>query len=179
MFDQDGTELLPSWFLPAITDARLSKEFDRAVLQKTLYYLARDHALLEKTQKCSINITGYTLCDPSFAAFMVELLALTGVSPEILVLEITETDMIAEFATAQSQLQTLRKMGLGCAVDDFGVGLATFDYLKRLRPNWIKIDGSFIRSLGQPDADPLDLEIIFFGGSFRKGARCKNHCRVC
>jgi EAL domain-containing protein (putative c-di-GMP-specific phosphodiesterase class I) len=107
-----------------------------------------------------INVTGYSLSDPTFADFVLDMLRITGVPPKIIVVEVTETDAIADFELAQNQLRTLAAVGIRCAVDDFGVGLATFDYLKKLRPHWIKIDGSFVKSIGREDADPLDMEII-------------------
>jgi EAL domain-containing protein (putative c-di-GMP-specific phosphodiesterase class I)/GGDEF domain-containing protein len=160
MLDDNGVEQSPAWFLPVITRARLSKEFDRAVFKKTLDYLASDPALLSASAKCSINVTGYSLSDPTFANFVLETLRTTGVPARIIVVEVTETDAISDFELAQNQLSTLASVGIRCAVDDFGVGLATFDYLKKLRPHWIKIDGSFVKSIGQEDADPLDMEII-------------------
>ncbi len=160
MLDDKGVEQTPAWFLPVITRVRLSKEFDRAVFKKTLEYLASDAALLAASAKCSINVTGYSLSDPTFADFVLDMLRVTGVPPKIIVVEVTETDAIADFELAQTQLRTLASVGIRCAVDDFGVGLATFDYLKKLRPHWIKIDGSFVKSIGREDADPLDMEII-------------------
>jgi EAL domain-containing protein (putative c-di-GMP-specific phosphodiesterase class I)/GGDEF domain-containing protein len=160
MLDDNGVEQSPAWFLPVITRVRLSKEFDRAVFKKTLEYLASDPALLSASAKCSINVTGYSLSDPTFANFVLETLRTTGVPAKIIVVEVTETDAISDFELAQNQLGILASVGIRCAVDDFGVGLATFDYLKKLRPHWIKIDGSFVKSIGREDADPLDMEII-------------------
>jgi EAL domain-containing protein (putative c-di-GMP-specific phosphodiesterase class I)/GGDEF domain-containing protein len=160
LIDEHGQEQAPSWFLPAIARARLNKEFDRAVILKTLRYLASDDNLRHATKKCSINVTGNTICDPGFAAFVLEALRQTGIPATIIVVEVTESESIADFSEAQAQLRALKAMGVGCAVDDFGVGLATFDYIKKLRPDWIKIDGSFVSSIGRKDADPLDAEII-------------------
>jgi EAL domain-containing protein (putative c-di-GMP-specific phosphodiesterase class I)/GGDEF domain-containing protein len=160
MLDDRGVEQSPAWFLPVISRARLSIEFDRAVIYKTLEYLAQDRALLTASAKCSINVTGYSLSDAAFADFVLTAVKESGVPAKIIVLEVTETDAIADFGLAQSQLKTLGSAGIYCAVDDFGVGLATFDYLKKLRPHWLKIDGSFVRSIGRQDADPLDIEII-------------------
>jgi EAL domain-containing protein (putative c-di-GMP-specific phosphodiesterase class I)/GGDEF domain-containing protein len=160
MLDDNGVEQTPAWFLPVISRVRLSIEFDRAVIFKTLEYLAFDRALLAASAKCSINVTGYSLSDASFAEFVLTAIKNSGVPADIIVLEVTETDAIADFGLAQAQLKKLESVGIKCAVDDFGVGLATFDYLKKLRPHWLKIDGSFVRSIGQENADPLDIEII-------------------
>jgi EAL domain-containing protein (putative c-di-GMP-specific phosphodiesterase class I) len=83
-----------------------------------------------------------------------------GLNGKLIIIEVTESDSISNFDLAVQQLRHLETHGIGCAVDDFGVGLATFDYVKKLRPNWLKIDGSFVMSIGQANADPLDAEII-------------------
>jgi EAL domain-containing protein (putative c-di-GMP-specific phosphodiesterase class I)/integral membrane sensor domain MASE1 len=160
LLDGQGKEQPPSWFLPVIARARLSKEFDRAVLKASFEYLAKDHTLRSATGKCSINVTGHSLCDPEFSNYVLEQLTATGISGHLIIIEVTESDSISNFDLATHQLRRLEANGVGCAVDDFGVGLATFDYVKKLRPNWLKIDGSFVRSIGQADADPLDAEII-------------------
>ena len=160
LLDESGNELSPAWFLPAVTRGGLLQDFDRAVLRNALTYLSQDRQLHNDTGKCSINVTGQTLCDKKFAEFVKAVLRETGVDPHKIIIEVTETDSIVDFAIAKEQLRSLESIGIGCAVDDFGVGLATFEYLKKLRPQWIKIDGSFVRSLGQIDADPLDTEII-------------------
>jgi EAL domain-containing protein (putative c-di-GMP-specific phosphodiesterase class I)/integral membrane sensor domain MASE1 len=160
MLDDQGTEQPPSWFLPVIARARLSKEFDRAVLKTSFEYLANNTDLRNATGKCSINVTGHSLSDPTFSSFVIDQLVATGLSGQLIIIEVTESDSISNFDLAVQQLRHLEAHGIGCAVDDFGVGLATFDYVKKLRPNWLKIDGSFVMSIGQADADPLDAEII-------------------
>jgi EAL domain-containing protein (putative c-di-GMP-specific phosphodiesterase class I)/integral membrane sensor domain MASE1 len=160
MLDDQGIEQPPSWFLPVIARARLSTEFDRAVLKTSFEYLASNRELRNATGKCSINVTGHSLSDPSFSSFVIDQLAATGLSGNLIIIEVTESDSISNLDLATQQLRHLEALGIGCAVDDFGVGLATFDYVKKLRPNWLKIDGSFVKSIGQTDADPLDAEII-------------------
>lgn len=160
MLDDQGTEQPPSWFLPVIARARLSKEFDRAVLKASFEYLASNSELRNATGKCSINVTGHSLSDPSFSSYVIEQLSASGIDGNLIIIEVTESDSISNFDLATQQLRHLETHGIGCAVDDFGVGLATFDYVKKLRPNWLKIDGSFVMSIGQTNADPLDAEII-------------------
>ena len=160
LLDENGNELSPAWFLPAISRGGLLQEFDRAVLRNAFTYLSQDRQLQNETAKFSVNVTGQTLCDPTFADYVKAVLRETGLDPHAVIIEVTETDSIVDFAIAKAQLRSLEAVGIGCAVDDFGVGLATFEYLKKLRPQWIKIDGSFVRSLGLADADPLDTEII-------------------
>ncbi len=160
MLDDQGVEQPPSWFLPVIARARLSKEFDRAVLKTSFEYLANNKDLRNATGKCSINVTGHSLSDPGFSSYVIEQLSTCAIDGNLIIIEVTESDSISNFDLATQQLRQLEAHGIGCAVDDFGVGLATFDYVKKLRPNWLKIDGSFVMSIGQADADPLDAEII-------------------
>ena len=157
MIDDHGNELAPAVFLPAVSRAGLAREFDYAVIQATLEYLARDSRLLAETRMCAINVTGPTICDPGFPDRLKAVLATTAIDPRIIMIEITESESIANFEVARRNVVSLNAHGLTIAVDDFGTGLATFDYLKRFRPQMLKIDGSFIRTY---DDSLLDREIV-------------------
>lgn len=157
LLDDAGREVSPALFLPALAQARLLEEFDRLVVAKTLATLASDAALRGATGLCAINITGPTLADPRFPDYVARLLDDHGIAPERISFEITESDSIANLESARRNVARLVQMGLAIAVDDFGTGFATFDYLRKFTPRWLKIDGSFVREFN--DA-PLSREII-------------------
>ncbi|MEZ5658751.1 MAG: EAL domain-containing protein [Burkholderiaceae bacterium] len=157
MADEDGSLLAPGGFLGAISKAGLQIELDRRVLERTIRYLDDDMELLDATDLCAINVTGPTICDPGFAQYLIGLLENSRVSPSQLAIEITESDTIADLDSALANVSKISEIGIRVAVDDFGTGQATFEYIRRLGPQILKIDGAFVRRYRE---DALDREIV-------------------
>ncbi|MEZ5727887.1 MAG: EAL domain-containing protein [Burkholderiaceae bacterium] len=153
----DGTVLAPNRFLTAISQARLLEEFDRQVITTVLSRLAEDRSLYDATRVCAINVTGPTLCDPALPQFLDLNLRRYGIDPTRIAIEITESESMTNLDQALENVAKIRDSGVLIAVDDFGTGLATFDYIRRFTPQILKIDGSFVRSL---DGSALDAEIV-------------------
>jgi EAL domain-containing protein (putative c-di-GMP-specific phosphodiesterase class I)/GGDEF domain-containing protein len=157
LLDAEGRDIPPAVFLPALARMRLLEIFDRLVVVRTLYQLATDDALRACTALCAINLTGPSLSDPGFPAFLFGKLDEARLDPRMFALEITESDSIPSLDVAMRNNERLKQGGLTMALDDFGTGLATFDYLRRFAPHWVKVDGSFVRSV---DEGPLGRQII-------------------
>lgn len=157
MLDEKGNVMSPGAFLPAIARAGLTREFDRLIIETTFEYLSQDKALMDRTRTCAINVTGSMICSPELPKLIQAQLLRTGFSPRKFAIEITESESIEDLEAAKANAHELSSMGLTVAVDDFGTGLATFDYLKQFKPQMLKIDGSFIRNF---DDSPLDRAIV-------------------
>jgi EAL domain-containing protein (putative c-di-GMP-specific phosphodiesterase class I) len=80
----------------------------------------------------------------------------TGVSPESVELEITESTIMQDDALTEQTLGQLHAMGIGLALDDFGTGYSSLSYLRRFTIDRVKIDGSFVRELPE-NADDAEL----------------------
>ena len=106
---------------------------------------------------CSINLSGNTLEDEAFPDFVVAQLRQHGIAPERLCFEITETAAVGNMARVAHFIQRLRARGCRFALDDFGVGMSSFGYLKNLPVDFIKIDGSFIREI---ETDAMSYSIV-------------------
>src|SRR5690606_21472190 len=101
----------------------------------------------------SVNISPRLFRHPDFLRRVEQVLAMTGLEPALLELEITEGVMVEDTAGAIALLQRLRTLGVRLAIDDFGTGYSSLSYLKRLPIDRLKIDQSFIRPLGDGAQD--------------------------
>jgi diguanylate cyclase (GGDEF)-like protein len=97
--------------------------------------------------KMFVNISGVQVEQPDFSFKIANALAQSGLPPELLELEITESWIISDLRGVAGKLQKLRDLGIGIAIDDFGTGYATFNYLQELPLDTLKIDRSFIHRL--------------------------------
>lgn len=110
-------------------------------------FLAAGHGLL-----IFINVSGSLLADVAFADDLLKLLSQT---PAQIGIEITETAVIADPETAISNLDKFAKAGVAIAIDDFGAGLSSLEYLQRLPASELKIDRAFIAELSSSHRNPL------------------------
>ena len=100
----------------------------------------------------ALNLSGRSLSEPGLPQYIGDELRQAGVNPSRLIVEITETAAVSDLHDAQRMIEALRQLGCGVCLDDFGVGFASFAYLKHLHVDTIKIDGLFIRDLpNDPD----------------------------
>lgn len=139
----DGHVYPPADFLGGAERSFLIEMLDRVVFSDVLVKHApmlRSHPGLS----LSLNISARSLCNPGFAAFLAGLFERGGIAPERVQIEITETSAIRDIEQAQATVAAARAMGCRIALDDFGVGLSGYGYLKAFRPDCIKIDGALI-----------------------------------
>jgi len=139
--------IAPAEFLRAAERYRLMVEVDRWVVQTALTALGRGGIRLPEGRSIAINLSGQTLGDPNFLEFVVDCLDHTGVLPQQLCFEVTESAVITNVEHARRFIGVLHGMGCRFALDDFGRGLSSFANLKNLSIDYLKIDGSFIRNL--------------------------------
>ena len=95
----------------------------------------------------AVNLSMRDLLDPGFPEAVARLLAESGLSPDLLGLEITESALMADERVAANNVARLRALGLRVSIDDFGTGYSSLAYLDRLAADEVKIDRSFIQGL--------------------------------
>lgn len=111
--------------------------------------------------KMSVNLSAKQFYHPDLAGQIGAVLRRTGLSPQRLVLEITESSILEDAQTALQTLETLKAMGLGIAIDDFGTGYSSLSCLRQFPFDVLKIDQSFVRNIHQtPDNIPITRVII-------------------
>jgi diguanylate cyclase (GGDEF)-like protein len=157
MKDQEGLGLIPpGQFLPTAERYGTVPDIDRWVVENSLRWLAG----LGKTAEnlgISINICGPAASDPQFHRFVRNCIADTGVPPRSLCFEITESVAIRSLANAAALVDALGDLGCQFALDDFGSGLSSFNQLRHLKVDYLKIDGSFIHNI---DRDPINRAMV-------------------
>ena len=146
----DNSELLPpEKFLSAAERYQLLPAIDRWVIRNSLAVLSAHAASLRgRAMRFSINISGASIASDDFLEFLQDSIANSGLPPEILCFELTETSAVSNLARADRLMQRVRGFGCSFALDDFGTGLSSLVYLKSLPVSVLKIDGAFVRDAG-------------------------------
>jgi EAL domain-containing protein (putative c-di-GMP-specific phosphodiesterase class I) len=148
IMDEDMQLIGPGSFIPSAERYNLMPMIDRWVIENTLKLLSANiSTVIEVMERCCINLSGQSLSDERFMTFLVDCIHDTGVPPHLLCFEITETAVIANLNNASNLISKLRKMGCRFALDDFGVGLSSFGYLRNLSVDYLKLDGSFVKNI--------------------------------
>lgn len=148
----------PGAFLPAAERYGLVREIDRMVLTRVTRLLARDAGLRDAC--VAINVSALSVVDGTMLRAIERALELHGVAPARLAIEITETAAISDMASAQAFCAGVLALGCQLALDDFGAGFGSFQYLKQLPFSHLKIDGGFIRSLPSSRTDQLVVRAL-------------------
>ena len=135
---------------------------DRWVIRHTLETLARRRHLpgLPPVHTCAINLSGTSLGDDGLLKLIRSALAESGVDPHMLCFEITETSAISHLPNAVRLMKELQQLGCRFALDDFGAGMSSFNYLKHLPVDYLKIDGSFVMDMLHDPGNRAMVEMI-------------------
>jgi len=153
----DGTIIRPGAFLPAAEKYNLAAGIDRWVITNTMQWLATNTSEECWPVTVSINLSRQTLASPDMLKFVIDTMDTTGISPGQVIFEVAETAVTSNITQATSFMLTLRGCGFRFTLDDFGSGLSSFTYLKKLPVDFLKIDGTLIRDML---ADPVDYAMV-------------------
>ena len=115
----------------------------------------------------SVNLSVRQLQHPDVVADVRAALESSGIDPRMLVLEITESVMMADYQLASRRLGQLKDLGVRIAMDDFGTGYSSLSYLSRFPVDILKMDRSFLASDASPQAADLAAAIISLGESLK------------
>lgn len=156
----DGEEIhFPGAFLPAADRFGLMRDIDRWVLKHAIANLAwfrrRDPEI-----RFTINLSGGSFADGDLVEYITTRLEEQQLPPDAIVLEITEQVAVGSVNDAMTQINALIELGCEFAIDDFGAGYSSLNYLKKLPMHYIKIDGMFIQKLTHSSTDQVIVQAI-------------------
>ncbi|UYH55559.1 EAL domain-containing protein [Qipengyuania sp. SS22] len=149
-------EVSPAMFIPAAERLGRIGEITLSLLSKALDFAA------DWTPPCrlSFNLSAAHICSENAAAEIVNLIERRNFPPDRLQFEITETAMLVNFEVARRNVELLRNAGCRIALDDFGAGFASLVYLREIKFDKVKIDGSLIRGAREPQGRDMLRGVI-------------------
>jgi EAL domain-containing protein (putative c-di-GMP-specific phosphodiesterase class I)/GGDEF domain-containing protein len=148
--DDDGNPISPGEFIPVAEESGLIGSLGEQVLRKSCEAATR---LPDDTMTMSVNISVQQMQSESVVASVALALSESGLAPERLRIEVTESALVAEEDTAIiARLEALRRLGVSIAIDDFGTGYSSLGYLSRLPVQVVKLDMSLVRGLDSDDS---------------------------
>ncbi|MEC0168722.1 ABC transporter substrate binding protein [Paenibacillus graminis] len=153
----------PLSFITIAEDCRLIVPIGEWVLRKACRFMRELQAQGYEGYHISVNISVVQLMLDDFTDMVLTVLGDTGLAPEYLELEITESIFMESFEAISSKLEPLKQRGIGIALDDFGTGYSSLSYLKQLPITTLKIDKSFIDSIDTPNNMSLASSIVTIG----------------
>ncbi len=156
---RDGDNVIaPGAFMPTVERFNLSLRLDQWVIRHVFSWLEQ-RAENDKKRFClSINISAQNLGNKQLLAFIFEEFnRTTRLEAKNICFEITETAAINNLTEAKAFINKLKEVGFKFSVDDFGSGLSSFNYLRNLPVDYLKIDGQFVKGIVD---DPVDYAMV-------------------
>lgn len=149
---------IPIWqFIQAAEHFRKMEDVDRWVINAVFNWINANPEKMKQMDCISINLSGATLGNEDFLEYLLEKITTLELEPHRLCFEITETAAIQNIDKAISFITELRNNGCLFSLDDFGTGFSSYEYLKKLPVDYLKIDGVFIKNL---TASSDDLAVV-------------------
>ena len=152
-----GALVHPNQFIPAAERFSLMGALDRWIINTAFSGISR---LRPDGIIYAVNVSGPSLSDEKFLRFAEWCFETMRIPPQRICFEITETAAITRLSEAVRFIERLSDLGCNFALDDFGAGMASFSYLKNLPVHFLKIDGSFVRSIQESRVDRGMVEAV-------------------
>ncbi|MBK9130496.1 MAG: DUF1631 family protein [Gammaproteobacteria bacterium] len=155
--DEDGNPISPQELILAAEHYHRMPAIDRWVIRTAFDWMAQNRDKLDALGGLAINLSGRSLSDESFKDFILTEMQRSGAPMDRVCFEVTETAGIDNLSDAAEFILEMKKSGCTFALDDFGSGLSSYSYLKRLPVDFLKIDGAFVKEM---DRNPSDYAVV-------------------
>ncbi len=143
----------PAKFIPLAEDTRLIVPIGQWVMRKA----CEEARHWPEHVKVNVNVSPEQLLEPGFHDEVVQALAATGLRPDRLEIEVTESIFLRDASVARNALEQAMALGCSVALDDFGTGYSSLGYLRKLKFSTIKVDRSFVQGAAQGSAESLAI----------------------
>ncbi|MGY6552653.1 MAG: putative bifunctional diguanylate cyclase/phosphodiesterase [Erythrobacter sp.] len=143
----------PGKFIPLAEDTRLIVPIGQWVLRKA----CEEACNWPGSVKVNVNVSPEQLLEPGFHQHVIEVLNTTGLHPERLEIEVTESIFLRDASVARNALEQVMALGCSVALDDFGTGYSSLGYLRKLRFSTIKVDRTFVQGAAQGNIESLAI----------------------
>ena len=152
--------LSPDYFTAVAEDSNLIVPIGRWVMHTAFKQIKAWHKRGLEDIRLAVNLSARQFQQPDLLPMIEQLLAETGVDPKLIELEITESTAMLHASRTVRLLQELRQAGLTVAVDDFGIGYSSLNYLKRFPIDAVKIDKTFVHGLLTEPGDAAIIDAV-------------------
>ena len=154
LMDEAGEVISPAEFIPAAERMGLIHGIDLWVVETAIDYLAALPGELSHIS-LAIKLSNLAFQDLSLLPTIIQKLEITCVRAERLIFKITETAAVENYKQTRAMINHIRALGCHFALDGFGAGFCSFNYLKNFPVDYVKIDGQFIKNLVNNETDQL------------------------
>ena len=155
----DGTMTMPNTFIPVIEAHGLSHLLGRSMVRQALELLQMMSRPGEQRFFVTVNISASHMVDPALVDFLRNQIAAHGVDPSRLILELTETQLVADAALRMQAFERLRALGVGVATDDLGSGWSSINQMIESPFTHVKIDRSLVNAMDRQGGTDLVASI--------------------
>jgi diguanylate cyclase (GGDEF)-like protein len=153
--------MLPDRFMSIAEESGLIVPIGRWVIENACRQNKAWHDAGFNNLVVSVNISGVQFNRQDMKTLVADILHQTGLPPELLEIELTETTIIRSEQTVTESLNAIKKLGVSIAMDDFGTGYSSLNYLRTLPIDKLKVDRSFTRGIGSDPQSEAILSAIF------------------
>ena len=143
----------PAKFIPLAEDTRLIVPIGKWVMRQA----CMEARAWPENVKINVNVSPEQLLEPEFSQDVVDALAFSGLRPERLEVEVTESIFMRDAAIARTALEKVMALGCSVALDDFGTGYSSLGYLRKLKFSTIKVDRTFVQGAAQNSSESLAI----------------------
>ncbi len=149
----------PNVFIPAAEDCDLIQQLGHWALRRA----CEDALQWPEAVRIAVNVSAKQFANPGFPAVVMQVLAETGIAPDRVELELTETVFMGDTEATTATFKVLKELGVRLALDDFGTGYSSLSYLRHAPFDKIKVDKSFVDTCTQKNENSAKIITAIIG----------------